>query len=222
MWCVAKLDEEYVSRMEDVLDTYEKPLSFREPVVCLDEKPIQLLKNISPTSRIPLPGKIGRKDYEYRRKGTAVAFCAIEPKRGRHFVTISKHRKSKDFAAFLQSIGRSYPNAKKIHLVMDNLNTHCLKSLTKNLGAKRGANLWARFDVHYTPKHASWLNQAETQISMFARECLGKDRIATITTLKKRSGAWARRATKERRTINWKFTKAKARKTFGYDLAQQS
>ena len=83
---------------------------------------------------------------------------------------------------------------------------------------KRGTKLWERFEVHYTPKHASWLNQAETQISMFSQECLGRDRIASIVTLKKRSSAWARRATNERRTINWKFTRAKARKTFYYDM----
>ncbi len=220
MWCVARLDDEYIARMEDILDVYEKPLDHREPVVCLDEKPIQLLKNTSPTSRIPKPDKIGRKDYEYKRKGTAVAFCAIEPKRGKHFISVSKHRKGLDFALFLQHIGRSYPNAEKIHLVMDNLNTHCLKSLTANLGPKRGAKLWARFQVHYTPKHASWLNQAETQISMYSRECLGRDRIATIATLKTRSKAWADKATADKRTINWKFTKTKARKTFRYDKAQ--
>lgn len=103
---------------------------------------------------------------------------------------------------------------------MDNLNTHSLKSLTTHLGPKRGANLWARFKVHFTPKHASWLNQAETQISMYSRECLGKDRIATIATLQKRSEAWVKSANANRRTINWKFTKAKARKTFRYDMAQ--
>ena len=140
MWCVAKLDDEYIARMEDVLDVYEKPLSYQEPVVCLDEKPIQLLKNIGPTSRIPKPGKIGRKDYEYKRKGTAVAFCAVEPKRGKHFITVKKHRKALDFAEFLQRLGRSYPNATKIHLVMDNLNIHSLKSLTTHLSPKRGAN----------------------------------------------------------------------------------
>jgi hypothetical protein len=220
MWCVAKLDDEYIERMEDVLETYEKPLSFQEPVVCLDEKPIQLLKNISPTSRIPKPGRVGRKDYEYKRKGTAVAFCAVEPKRGRHFVKISKCRKAPDFAEFMRILGRSYPNARKIHLVMDNLNTHCLKSLTAHLGQKRGAKLWARFEVHYTPKHASWLNQAETQISMFSRECLGKDRIASIATLNKRAVAWTTRANQEKRRINWKFTREKARKTMNYSLPQ--
>ncbi len=220
MWCVAKLDNEYISRMEEVLEVYEKPLNHLEPVVCLDEKPIQLLKNITPTSRIPEPGKVGRKDYEYRRKGTAVAFCAIEPKRGKHIISVSKHRKSRDFAEFAREIGRHYPGARKIHLVMDNLNTHCLKSLTSYLGPKRGANLWGRFEVHYTPKHASWLNQAETQISMFSKECLGKDRIASITTLKKRATAWTDRANLEKRRINWKFTREKARKTLNYSFHQ--
>ena len=222
MWCVATLDEEYISRMENVLEVYERPLNALEPVVCMDEKPIQLLKNISSTSRIPIPGKIGRKDYEYKRKGTVCAFCAIEPKRGRHLISVSKSRKAPDFALFLRKISMCYPKAEKIHLIMDNLNTHTLKSLTKTLGPKRGANLWARFEIHYTSKHASWLNQAETQISMYSRECLGKDRIATIPTLQKRSLAWAKRATSERRTINWQFTRAKARKSFNYDMAQQS
>lgn len=220
MWCVPVLNDEYIERMEDILEVYERPLSYKEPVVCMDEKPIQLLKNISPTSRIPFPCKIGRKDYEYKRKGTASAFCAIEPLKGKHLISVSKTRKSRDFALFLREISRSYPNADKIHLIMDNLNTHRLKSLTTHLGEKRGVKLWARFDVHYTPKHASWLNQAETLISMYSRECLGKDRIASIATLKKRSSAWARRATLDRRKINWKFTRAKARKTFDYYMTQ--
>lgn len=155
MWCVATINEEYKARMEDVLEVYERPLNGDEPVVCVDEKPIQLLKNIKSTSRIPRRGKPLRKDYEYKRKGTANAFCAIEPKRGRHFVKITKNRKADQFAAMMRDIGRAYPRAKKIHLVMDNLSTHTEKSLVKGLGPKRGANLWRRFDVHYTPKHGS-------------------------------------------------------------------
>ena len=123
MWCVASLDSEYIKRMEDVLATYEKPLDFREPVVCVDERPIQLLKNTTSTSRMVRPGKIRKKDYEYKRKGTANAFCAVEPKRGRHFVEITKNRQAPQFAEMMRKIGRAYPNAKKIHLVMDNLNT---------------------------------------------------------------------------------------------------
>jgi len=216
MWCVAELNDEYIARMEDVLGTYELPLSYKEPVVCLDEKPIQLLKNINSTSRLTRPGKPRRKDYEYKRKGTANAFCVVEPKRGRYMVKITKNRKADQFAELLRDIGRGYPNATKIHLVMDNLSTHTRKSLTQHLGPKRGANLWDRFEVHYTPKHGSWLNQAEIAISMFSRGCLGRDRVATRVTLARRAAAWTRRVNEERRKINWRFTRAKARAKFSY------
>lgn len=220
MWCVASLNEEYIENMEDVLATYERPLNAKEPVVCLDERPIQLLKNTMPTSRLVRPGKARAKDYEYQRKGTANAFCAIEPKRGRHFVRITKNRKAPQFAEMMREIGRAYPNAKKIHLVMDNLNTHTKKSLVEALGPKRGHNLWNRFKVHYTPKHGSWLNQAETEISMFSRECLGKDRIACAATLRKRAAAWEKRMNQEKRKIDWRFTRKKARAKFKYIIPQ--
>jgi len=220
MWCVAEIDDEYIARMEDVLRTYELPLSFKEPVVCLDEKPIQRLKNINSTSRLTRRGKPRRKDYEYERKGTANAFCVVEPKRGRHMVKITKNRKAEQFAEVMRDIGRAYPAATKIHIVMDNLSTHTRKSLVKHLGPKRGANLWDRFVVHYTPKHGSWLNQAEIEISMFSRECLGKDRIATLATLSKRAAAWEKRLNEERRKINWRFTREKARRKFRYSTGK--
>jgi len=129
-----------------------------ERVVCLDERPIQLLKNIKPTSRLVRRGKPRKMDYEYERKGTAKAFCVVEPKARRHFVKVTKNRKADQFAEVMRAIGRAYPRAEKIHLVMDNLNTHCRKSLVQHIGPKRGANLWDRFDVRYIPKHGSWLN----------------------------------------------------------------
>lgn len=216
MWCVAEINDEYIRCMEDVLATYELPLSYKEPVVCIDEKPIQMLKNINSTSRIARCGKSRRKDYEYLRMGTANAFCIVEPKRGRYMVKITKNRKADQFAEVMRDIGRAYPMATKIHVVMDNLSTHTRKSLITHLGAKRGANLWNRFEVHYTPKHGSWLNQAEIAISMFSRGCLGKDRIATRVTLAKRAEAWTKRMNGERRKINWRFTRAKARTKFKY------
>jgi len=219
MWCVATLDDEYIERMEDVLEVYERPLDRKEPVVCLDEKPIQLLKNINSTSRMVRRRKPRRKDYEYKRKGTANAFCAVEPKGGRHFVKITRNRKADQFAEVLRDIGRAYPKARKIHLVMDNLSTHTKNSLVKHLGPKRGENLWNRFEVHYTPKHGSWLNQAEVEISMFSRECMGKDRIATRVTLAKRAAAWEKRVNAERRKINWRFTRSKARLKFDYSYS---
>lgn len=165
-------------------------------------------------------GKPRSKDYEYKRKGTVNAFCAIEPKRGRHFIKITKNRKADQFAEMLRDIGRAYPTASRIHLVMDNLSTHSEKSLVKNHGPKRSANLLARFNVHYTPKHGSRLNQVEIEISMFFRGCLGKDRIGTRVTLAKRAAAWERAMNEEWRKIDWRFTRARARLKFNYSHAK--
>jgi hypothetical protein len=215
-WCVAEIDDEYIERMEDVLATYELPLCYKEPGVCLDEKSIQLLKNINATSRLARLRKPRQNDYEYERKGTANAFCVVEPKRGRYMVKITKKRKVGQFAEMMRDIGKAYPAASKIHLVIDNLSTHKRKFLIEHLGPRRGGNLWDRFTIHYTPKHGSWLNQAEIAISLFSRGCLGKDRIATRVTLAKRAAAWTQRVNEERRAINWRFTRGKARAKFRY------
>lgn len=217
MWCVSDVDDEYVRRMEDLLDLYEKEHDPLEPVICLDEKSIQLTADVRPV--LPMkPGKPLRPDYEYERKGTANAFYMVQPKVGKHIVKVTETRSAPEFAEMMRGIGNAYPRANKIHVVLDNLNTHCEKSLLEQLGPKRGANLWNRFDVHYTPVHGSWLNQAEIGISLYARECLGgsKGRIPTIEALSDRSYAWQMAATNACRTINWKFTKEKAREKFGY------
>ena len=117
-------------------------------------------------------------------------------------VKITKNRKSEEFADLMQEIARCHPKAKQIHAVMDNLSTHTQKALTTSLGPKRGAKLWLRFHVHYTPKHGSWLNQAEIEISMFSRQCLGRDRIATIKTVAKRAAAWEKRMNRAQVKIN--------------------
>jgi len=215
MWCVPEIDREYVERMEDVLDLYEKPLDKKEPVVCLDEKPIQLLGEARP-SRPMKRGQPKRRDSEYVRKGTANVFCAVEPKTGKHMPRATRRRRGRDFAKMLQTIASRYPRARKIHLVMDNLSTHKQKSLIDALGEKDGARLWSKFEAHYTPKHASWLNQAEIAISMYSRACLGKDRIESFAALGKRTRAWERIAAREQPKIDWKFTKRKAREKFKY------
>ena len=169
MWCVAKLDEEYIRRMEEVLALYEKPFSEEEPVVCIDEKPVVLHRDI----RAPLParpGQLARRDYEYRRSGTANVFCGVEPKAGRHFPKPTPNRSAAQFADYLVEIVARYPQARTIHLVLDNLNTHRRKSLTQRYGEKLGSLLWDRFTVHYTPKHGSWLNQAEIEVSLLSRQ----------------------------------------------------
>jgi hypothetical protein len=168
--------------MEDVLKIYEKTLSEHQPVICVDEKPVVLHADTRPS--VPVrPGRVGRRDYEYKRCGTANVFCAVEPKAGRHFTKPTPTRKSPEFADFLLEIAASYPQADTIHLVLDNLSTHTRKAVVDRYGEKDGDWLWRRFTVHHTPKHGSWLNQAEIEIGIFSRQCLGKRRIGNIDDL---------------------------------------
>jgi hypothetical protein len=215
MWCVPRLDEQYITRMEDLLDLYELPENKREPVICIDERPVVLHDSVrqETTAR---PGKIARKDYEYKRCGTANVFCIVAPKSGQNLTYASVNRKRPAFAEAMKRIAQANPRAKTIHVVMDNLNTHNEKSLVEAFGARRGSRLWKRFTVHYTPPHASWLNQAEIGISLWSRECLGKRRIPSFQQLEQQTASWTSCANAEKRTIEWRFTSRKARKRFGY------
>src|SRR5271155_339697 len=172
MWCVAKLDEEYIARMEDVLGLYEKPLSAREPVVCIDEKPVVLHEDTC-TPSPARPGRVARRDYEYKRRGTANVFCGVEPKAGRHFTKVTPTRCSAEFADYLLKIAVHYPAADTIHLVMDNLSTHTRKALVERFGDKAAAWLWDRFTVHYPPKPRKWLNQAANGVNLVRRPSPG-------------------------------------------------
>src|SRR5450759_632345 len=215
MWCVAELDAEYLRRMEDVLAVYEKPLSEAEPVVCIDEKPVVLHADLRPP-RPMHPGRTLRRDCEYERRGTANAFCGVEPKAGRHYPRVTPDRSSPEFADYLLEIAEHYAAANTIHLVMDNLSSHTRKAVVERYGEKAGGWLWDRFTVHYTPKHGSWLNQAEIEISLFSRQCLGQRRIADLPRLAREARAWNRRANRRRVKINWRFDRRKARRKFHY------
>src|SRR5438105_658251 len=215
MWCVAELNEEYISKMEDVLATYEKPYDPAEPVVCLDEKPVTLHADVRPTSPAQ-PGREARRDNEYERCGTANVFCAVEPKAGRHFTFPTPDRSGFEFAQVAVALALAYPAAKTIHLVMDNLNIHRQKSLAAVFGAEMAAEVWDRFTVHYTPTHGSWLNQAEIEIGIFSRQCLGKRRIPDLKTMRREAKAWNRRMNRDHVQINWKFDRKTARRKFGY------
>jgi hypothetical protein len=143
-------------------------------------------------------------------------FLAVEPKAGRHFCFPTPDRSGFQFAQVILELAMSYPDAKKIHLVMDNLNIHSEKSLIDAFGLTMGSQVWQRFAIHYTPKHGSWLNQAEIEIGIFARQCLGKRRIPDLPTLRRQCKAWVRRINKAGTKIAWKFDRKAARKTFGY------
>jgi hypothetical protein len=201
--------------MKDVLALYEKPLSEKEPVVCMDEKPVVLHADVRPP-RAMRPGRIARRDCEYQRRGTANAFCGVEPKAGRHFTKVTPNRSAPQFPDYLVEIAAAYPEADTIHLVMDNLSSHRRKALVDRYGERIGGLLWDRFTVHYTPKHGSWLNQAEIEISLFSRQCLGQRRIPSLNELRQEAQAWNRKMNRNRVTINWNFTPRSARQKFGY------
>jgi transposase len=215
MWCVAELDREYIHKMEDVLAVYEKPYNRAEPVLCVDEKPVSLHADVRPPAAAK-PGKPAKQDNEYERCGTANLFGAVEPKTGRHFTTATPDRSGCEFAQLVGRIVKQYPDAQTIHLVMDNLNIHCRKSMVDYFGEQKGGSLWDRLTVHYTPKHGSWLNQAEIELSLVSRQCLGTRRIPDLGILQREIAAWNRAANQQRTTINWRFTRKKARKLFRY------
>ena len=212
MWCVGKLTEEYRERMYDLLDLYARPFRRSEPVVCLDEKSKQLLKH----SRASLPIKPGvpvRLDYEYVRAGTCNLFVAVEPKGGRRTVTITDRRAKTDFVAFVQHLlQRVYAKARRVHLVMDNLNTHFRKCFEEVLGVKQATALLSRVVFHYTPKHASWLNMAEIEIGILDRQCLDR-RLPSRAILDVEVNAWQVRRNAEQRGIAWRFTRQDADET---------
>jgi hypothetical protein len=216
MWCVPKLDKEYIEKMEDVLEVYARPLDPQEPVVCLDEKPVQLLEDARPLQRATTPGTITKRDSEYVRHGTANIFGVVEPKAGRHLSCVTPDRSGAEFAKMMAGVARCYPEAETIHLVMDNLNTHREASLIQFYGEEIGRSIWDRFTVHYTPKHGSWLNQAEIELSLVSRQALGKERVPDRALLQKQVTIWSRCATRRKSIINWTFTKRKAQLHFGY------
>ena len=215
MWCIPELNDEFIERMEDILDIYERPLDPRFPVVCVDEKPIQLLDD----KREPVEMKEGsckKVDYEYVRNGGANVFMGIEPGAGVFYARVTANRKAKEFAKYLFRLEKKYSEAKKIILIMDNLNTHKEKSLIDFYGESEGKRIWKRFEVHHTPKHASWLNQAEIAIGMYSRQCLGNRRIGDIQDLRKKTGAWVDAINPKKIIIQWKFNKKDARDKFSY------
>lgn len=209
MWCIGKLTAEYRQRMYDLLDIYARPYQENEPVVCVDEKSKQLLEQ----PRAPIPARPGnplKEDYEYKRAGTRNIFMAIEPKGGRRQVEVTARRTKDDFVQFISHLVKKvYAGAEKIHLVLDNLNTHFRSSFEEVLGVKRATRLLERVEFHYTPKHASWLNMAEIEIGIMDRQCTGC-RLPNEQTLRSEVVAWADRRNQTRSTIDWKFTRQDA------------
>ena len=195
--------------MEDVLDVYKRPYDPKCPVVGLDEKPVQLLADV----REPAPGAPGtpaRRDYEYRRNGTANVFCAFEPLAGWRKLEVTERRTRLDFAAFVKGLlDERYPDAEKVVLVMDQLNTHSPASLYQAFGPEEAKRLADRLEIHHTPKHGSWLNVAEVELSALGKRLPG--RVPDDDALARHVTAVERDRNRAGRGCDWQFTAANAR-----------
>lgn len=196
--------------MEDILDIYEMPYNPAVPVVCMDEKPYQLLGE----TREPLPMRPGdtqKIDSEYVRNGTSSIFVFVEPLGGVRHVSVRKHRTALDWAEEIRYlVDVSYPDRDKIILVMDNLNTHALSSLYKAFPAPEARRIAKKLEIHYTPKHGSWLDIAEIELNVMTRQCLSR-RIETIDLLRQELSAWESDRNKHATCIRWQFTIDNAR-----------
>jgi len=210
-WCLAPTaDPEFVWRMEDVLSVYARPYDPARPVVCLDETSRQLLGEVRPPAPAE-PGQPARFDPEYVRNGVANCFLATEPLRGWRAATVSERRTRLDFAACIKElVDTHYPEAERIVLVLDQLNTHSPASLYLAFPATEAKRLADKLEIHHTPKHGSWLNMAELELSVLERQCL-RQRLPDRETMEREITAWADRRNAQTRRIDWQFTTADAR-----------
>jgi len=209
-WCIPDVDADFVAAMEDVLDLYAQPYDPTAPQVCFDEKPLVVHGEV----REPLPVKPGhpqRQDSEYERLGTANLFVFVEPLAGRRCVELTQQRTRLDFAQTIRwLVDEVYPEARVIRLVMDNLNTHTAASLYEAFPPEEAQRIWHRLEVHYTPKHGSWLNMAEIEISIFERGCLSK-RVKSLEHLWQHILTLAAERNAQGCRMHWRFTCAEAR-----------
>ena len=214
MWCIPQVDADYVARMEDVLDLYAEAPDPKRPVVCFDESPIQLIGEV----RQPIPaepGQIERYDCEYRRNGTANLFVFLDVNRPWRKVNVTERRAAEDFAACMRELTDvHYPGAERIRVVLDNLSTHSAGALYQAFPADVARRVLRRLEFHYVPKHASWLNMVEIEISVLASQCLDR-RIDSYMRLVAEIAAWEKRRNAERARVNWMFTTEKARAKMG-------
>jgi DDE superfamily endonuclease len=211
-WCVPpEADAEYVWRMEDVIQTYLLPYDPKYPVVCFDEACKQLFGEVRPAQQARR-GKAVRIDYEYERKGVCHQLILCEPLRGWRHVKVTKRRTRMDYAACIRElVDIHHPKAKQIRLVQDNLNTHDGASLYEAFEPAEARRILDRIDFHYTPKHGSWLNMAETEINIMNSQCLNR-RMDSQSVIASEVAAWERTRNTAKACIHWTFTLAAARR----------
>jgi hypothetical protein len=196
--------------MEDVLDVYQGSYDAKHPLVCMDEASKQLLADVEPPQP-PQPGQPAREDYHYERRGVQALFLFFDPVAGRRRVSCRDSRTRVDWAEEVRRLlDEDYPQAEKVTLVCDNLNTHAVASLYEAFPAEEAHRLARRLDIRYTPRHGSWLNVAEIELSVLAGQCLGR-RIGTAEDLRHEVAAWERERNDSRCRVEWRFTTADAR-----------
>ena len=200
----------FVAHMEDVLDVYQRPYDPQSPMVCMDEQPVQLIQEVRP----PLPaaeGKPERYDYEYERNGTANIFMFTEPLRGFRTVSVREHKTAIDWATEVQQLlDTQYPEAERIRLVCDHLNTHGIGSLYEAFPPEQARRLASRLEIHHTPKHGSWLNIAEIELSALTIQCLDR-RLPDLETLINETTQWEKRRNASPKGVDWQFSTHDAR-----------
>ena len=203
-------DGEFVARMEDVLSVYARPYDPEAPVICMDEQPVQLIQPVR--GPIPAaPGRPERVDYEYRRAGTANIFVFCEPLTGWRYTPVTGQRTKLDWAEQVRALlDGPYASAPKVVLLMDNLNTHTIGSLYEAFEPAEARRLATRLEIHYTPKHGSWLNMAETELAALSNQCLARY-IPSIEDLRSEVEAWEEQRNTDEVQINWTFTIDRAR-----------
>lgn len=196
--------------MEDVLEVYTRPYDPRYPQVCMDETSKQLLRDARQALPVE-PGRPERRDYEYERDGVANVFMFVEPLAGRRWVDITERRTKTDWAHQIKElVDLRYPEAERIVLVMDNLNTHTPASLYETFEPEEARRLARKLEIHYTPKHGSWLNMAEIELSVLSRQCLQR-RVPDFETLAAEARAWQERRDQKGVRIDWRFSTDDAR-----------
>ena len=222
MWCMPKVDAEYVARMEDVVDLYAEPRDEKRPVVCFDETPRQLIGE----ARVPVaakPGRVARFDYEYVRNGTANVFMFLDAHGPWRHAKVTDHRTNRDFAECMRDlVDQHFPRAERIRVVLDNLSTHKPASLYETFPPEEARRILRRLEFHYTPKHASWLNMVEIELGVLVSQCLDR-RIPDKATLVSEVAHWESCRNAEGARINWTFTveRARTRLSRSYPLAAE-
>jgi hypothetical protein len=217
-WCIGKIDALFIAQMERLLWLYSLPYDPAYPVVCFDERPCFLIGELVD----PLPcgkGQVRKEHYAYEKNGSCTLLAAIEPLTGKRLAQVQPRRTKKEYALFCRAMAEAWPEAKKIRLVQDNLNTHNASSFYENLPAAEALALAERFESYYTPKSASWLNMIEIEFSAISRQCLNR-RIPTIKRLEKEALALVKERNEKRIKISWQFSLESARDQFNRHYQQ--